>query len=98
MTASSSTPSSAHAPATLLQVRDLVIEFIDRGKVTNRPVRGIQLEIGAREVLGVVGETGCGKSISAHAILGTLPEQAKVSGRVEFEGVDQLTLRRRRER
>ncbi|MBI2243121.1 MAG: ABC transporter ATP-binding protein [Nocardioides sp.] len=79
------------APA-LLQVRDLQIEFLDRGRVTNRPVRGVQLEIGSQEVLGVVGETGCGKSITANAILGTLPEQARATGRIEFGGVEQLSL------
>ncbi len=76
----------------LLQVRDLSVEFLDRGRVSNRPVRGVELEIGQREVLGVVGETGCGKSITAHAILGTLPEQARARGQVHFDGVEQLTL------
>ncbi len=76
----------------LLQVRDLAIEFLDRGRVSNRPVRGIELEIGQGEVLGVVGETGCGKSITAHAILGTLPDQARATGQVHFNGVEQLTL------
>ena len=51
-------------------------------------MRGIELEIGQGEVLGVVGETGCGKSITAHAILGTLPDQARATG--------QVALRRRR--
>ena len=76
----------------LLSVRDLAIEFLDRGRVSNRPVRGIELEIGEGEVLGVVGETGCGKSITAHAILGTLPDQARATGQVLFNGVEQLTL------
>jgi len=84
-------PAEPAAPA-LLQVRDLQIEFTDRGRVTNRPVRGVQLEIGEGEVLGVVGETGCGKTITAHAILGTLPDQARVTGRVDFAGVEQLGL------
>lgn len=76
----------------LLRVRDLAIEFTDRGRVTNRPVRGVELQIGEREVLGVVGETGCGKSITAHAILGTLPAQARATGEILFDGVEQLTL------
>ena len=41
----------------------------------NRPVRGIELEIGPGEVLGVVGETGCGKSITGLAVLGSLPDR-----------------------
>lgn len=76
----------------LLDVRDLVIEFTDRGRVTNRPVRGVNLEIGEREFVGVVGETGCGKTITAHAILGTLPEAARTSGEIRFAGVEQLSL------
>ncbi|MER6936578.1 ABC transporter ATP-binding protein [Nocardioides sp. NPDC127514] len=76
----------------LLHVRDLSIEFVERRRVTNRPVRGAEFEIGRGEVLGIVGETGCGKSITAHAILGTLPPQARTSGQVFFDGEDQLTL------
>ncbi len=76
----------------LLQVRDLSIEFTDRGRITNRPVRGVDLEVGDGEVLGVVGETGCGKSITAHAILGTLPDQARAAGEILFAGVEQLAL------
>ena len=77
----------------LLQVSDLEVEFHDRGAVTNRPVRGIELEVRRGEVLGIVGETGCGKSITAQAILGVLPsESSRTTGRISFEGVDQLAL------
>lgn len=76
----------------LLQMLDLTIEFVDRGRVSNRPVRGLELEIGQGEVLGVVGETGCGKSLTAQAILGILPEQARATGQIVFAGVEQLGL------
>ena len=46
-------------------------------------------------MLGIVGETGCGKSITAQAILGTLPPQARTTGRVVFDGVEQLGLSER---
>ena len=72
----------------LVDVNDLVIEFSDRGKVTNRPVRGIDLSIKRGEVLGVVGETGCGKSITAQAILGLLPSGARATGQIVFDGSD----------
>ncbi len=91
MTRGSSTSAVPSTPV-LLDVRDLEIVFTDRGRVTNRPVRGVQFEIGEREVVGMVGETGCGKTITAHAILGTLPEQATATGHVAFAGVEQLSL------
>ncbi len=76
----------------LLEVSDLEVEFHDRGATTNRPVRGIELQVGRGEVLGIVGETGCGKSITAQAILGVLPPQSRTTGRIVFDGVDQLAL------
>ncbi|MFC6286929.1 ABC transporter ATP-binding protein [Nocardioides sp. GCM10027113] len=77
----------------LLEVKDLQVEFHDRGAVTNRPVRGIELQVGRGEVLGIVGETGCGKSITAQAVLGVLPAQGcRTTGQIVFDGVDQLAL------
>jgi peptide/nickel transport system ATP-binding protein len=74
----------------LLTVEDLRIEFVDRGAVTNTPVRGIDLTIGRNEIVGVVGETGCGKSLTGLAVLGLLPVGARASGRVLLDGADQL--------
>jgi peptide/nickel transport system ATP-binding protein len=65
-------------------VRNLAVEFVDRGTVTNRPLRGIDLEIQPGEILGVVGESGCGKSLTGLAILGLLPKGARVSGDIIF--------------
>lgn len=81
----------------LLSVRDLEIEFVDRGHVTNRPIRGVSFDVARGEVLGIVGETGCGKSLTGLSVLGLLPPGARSSGTVDLAGVDLLTLPERAE-
>jgi len=76
----------------LLRVEDLRVEFwTNRGTV--HAVNGISFEIGAGETLGIVGESGCGKSVTALALLGILARAGRVtSGRAMFECRDLLTL------
>ncbi|REJ04231.1 ABC transporter ATP-binding protein [Microbacterium bovistercoris] len=73
----------------LLRVDDLEIAFAERGRLTNRPVRGISFTIAPGEVLGIVGETGCGKSLTGLAVLGMLPAGAQPSGRILLDGDEQ---------
>ena len=73
----------------LLRIDELEIAFEERGSLTNRPVRGITLAVAPREVVGIVGETGCGKSLTGLAVLGLLPKGAVPSGRVLIDGVEQ---------
>jgi len=73
----------------LLTVQDLAVEFVERGAITNRPLRGIDMAILPGEILGVVGETGCGKSLTGLAILGLLPAGARRSGRIAIDGTEQ---------
>lgn len=73
----------------LLRVDELEIAFAERGRLTNRPVRGVSFTVGAGEVLGIVGETGCGKSLTGLAVLGMLPSGARPGGRIVLEGVEQ---------
>ena len=75
-----------------LKVTDLAVEFtVD--KKTVKPISGVSFEIKAGEVLGVVGETGSGKSLMAHAIMGLTPlVGGKVTGSVQFEDKDLLTI------
>ncbi len=73
----------------LLRIEGLEVAFAERGEMTNRPVRGITLSVAPREVVGIVGETGCGKSLTALAVLGLLPKGAVPSGRVILDGVVQ---------
>ncbi len=69
----------------LLQVRDLAVEFpTDDGIVS--AVRGVSFDLRRGEVLGIVGESGCGKSVTNLAIMGLLPKTARVSGSVRIGG------------
>ena len=49
-------------------------------------VRGMSFSLERGETLGLIGESGCGKSITALALLGLLPESAVVSGSIRFDG------------
>jgi peptide/nickel transport system ATP-binding protein len=73
----------------LLDVRDLSVRF-DTDDGTVHAVDKVSFELGPGEVLGVVGESGCGKSVTMMAILGLLPETATVSGEASFDGLDLL--------
>ncbi|GMU40770.1 MAG: oligopeptide ABC transporter ATP-binding protein OppF [Chloroflexota bacterium] len=79
------------ADAPLLEVRDLSVTFhTPRGTV--RAVRHASLTLHRGEVLGIVGESGCGKSTVAFATLGYLPGTAEVGGEIRFEGRDIVTI------
>jgi oligopeptide/dipeptide ABC transporter ATP-binding protein len=65
--------------------------WTDRGTI--HAVNGISFEIAAGETLGIVGESGCGKSVTSLALLGILPRAGRVTGgRAMFAGRDLLAL------
>ena len=84
---------SAAEPGSLLEVRDLRTYFTTDGGLA-RAVDGIALTIPARGTLGLVGESGCGKSVTALSILRLIPSPPGkiVSGSILFEGKNLLTL------
>ena len=62
----------------LLRVDDLRVQFwTERGTI--HAVNGISFDIGAGETLGIVGESGCGKSVTSLALLGLLPRAGRVT-------------------
>jgi peptide/nickel transport system ATP-binding protein len=72
-------------------VQDLHVTFgSEAGDV--RAVRGVSYDLHPGEVLGIVGESGSGKSVSAMAILGLLPDNARVAGSVKLRGRELLGL------
>ncbi|NUP53561.1 MAG: ABC transporter ATP-binding protein [Catenulispora sp.] len=75
----------------LLSVRDLHVTFSsEAGDV--RAVRGVSYDLHPGEVLGIVGESGSGKSVSSMAVLGLLPDNARVTGSVQLAGRELLGL------
>ena len=76
----------------LLAVRDLVTELL-AGNKTIRPVDGVSFDIGSGESYALLGESGCGKSITALSLMRLLPDGGRiVSGSVQLAGEDILTL------
>lgn len=77
----------------LLEIKDLCVQFESDGTVT-RAVDGVSLKLDRGEVLGVVGESGCGKSATAMSIprLLPMPPAHITQGSVLFDGLELLTL------
>jgi peptide/nickel transport system ATP-binding protein len=76
----------------MLDVRDLSVTFSRRGQRTVRAVDGVSFSVDAGQVVGLVGESGCGKSVTSLAIMGLLPKQRGVTigGVADFDGTDLL--------
>ncbi|WP_418605582.1 dipeptide ABC transporter ATP-binding protein [Georgenia sp. SUBG003] len=73
----------------VLQVEDLDVRFPSEDGAVHA-VRGVNFSVGAGEVLGIVGESGSGKSVTSMAVMGLLPETARVSGSVRLHGEELL--------
>ena len=77
----------------ILQVKDLVTAFKSEEGIATA-VNGVSFDIRKGEVLGLVGESGCGKSVTSLSIMRLLPKPAGsiVSGQILFDGMDLATL------
>ena len=75
--------------APLLEVRDLSTHFFNQDGIT-RAVDGLSFHLEAQETVGIVGESGCGKTVTALSILKLLPPRLGriIGGRILFEGLD----------
>lgn len=75
----------------LLSVRNLRVALqTSHGDL--EALRGVNFEMQRGDTLGLIGESGCGKSLTALAVMGLLPERAKVSGAIELNGTDLTQL------
>ena len=78
----------------LLDVRELSVRFAsDDGPV--QAVDDVSFRLGHGEIVALVGESGCGKSVTAMAVLGLLPSSADVTGSIEFAGRELTGLAKR---
>jgi peptide/nickel transport system ATP-binding protein len=83
----------------LLDVSNLSVTFRRRGQRDVHAVDGVSFTVDSGQVVGLVGESGCGKSVTALAVTGLLPDRGvEVSGRAAFDGVDLLTMDPRQRR
>jgi peptide/nickel transport system ATP-binding protein len=85
--------------ATLLEVRELCVDFPQRRGGSLRALDGVSFDIAPGEILGVVGESGAGKSLTGAAIIGLLDAPGRVSGgeiRLEGQRIDDLPPERMR--
>jgi len=76
--------------APLLEVRDLSISFPRHGDV--HVVDSVNFTVRPSETMALVGESGCGKSITSLAIMGLLDTRATITGEILFDGRDLLTM------
>jgi oligopeptide/dipeptide ABC transporter ATP-binding protein len=74
----------------LLEVSDLTVAFRSRHAATVEVVRGVSFDLDRGQRLGLVGESGCGKSTTLLALMGLLPPNAVVGGSILLDGVDIL--------
>ncbi|TQJ23214.1 peptide/nickel transport system ATP-binding protein [Micromonospora sp. A202] len=86
------TTASAGTAAPVLAIRDLSVSFpTETGTVS--AVDGVSLDLASGEIVGMVGESGCGKSVTAMSIAGLLPGSARVTGSVRLDGVELVGAR-----
>jgi oligopeptide/dipeptide ABC transporter ATP-binding protein len=77
----------------VLALDDVRVDFAtSEGRLS--ALAGVSFEVAEGEILGLVGESGCGKSTLANAVLGLLPESARVGGRIAYRGRDLTAMGR----
>ncbi|MTD22103.1 ATP-binding cassette domain-containing protein [Pseudomonas sp. CCM 7891] len=77
---------AAATKKTLLMVKDLYVSFPTKGAEKATVVNGLSYEISEGETLGVVGESGCGKTMTSLSLMGLVPGRGEVTGEINFNG------------
>ena len=86
-------PTTGHGQEPLLSVRDLRVTFTRQGEEPFIAVDGVSFDVRPGQTVGLVGESGCGKSVTSLAIMGLLPKRGNnVEGEATFEGTNLLAL------
>ncbi|RLP95327.1 ABC transporter ATP-binding protein [Micromonospora sp. BL4] len=92
MTTAERAGAAATVATPVLAVRDLSVSFpTETGNVS--AVDGVSLDLAPGEIVGMVGESGCGKSVTAMSIAGLLPGSARISGSVRLNGTELVGTR-----
>jgi len=76
----------------LLEVADLRVT-LDTARGPADALRGVSFAIDRGDTVGLIGESGCGKSITALALMGLLPEGARIAGSIRLDGLELVGLR-----
>ncbi|MFM8306303.1 MAG: ATP-binding cassette domain-containing protein, partial [Microcystis aeruginosa] len=76
----------------MLEIKDLKIAYPTELSSPSWAINGVSFSIGKGKTLGLVGESGCGKSTIGKAILRLLPNHTHVEGEINFEGRSLLSL------
>jgi len=86
-----STDRSRAPQAPVLEVDELTVRFARRGEVGTQAVDGVSFSVAPGETVGLVGESGCGKSVTSLAVMGLLPQRGvQVGGSVRLDGQELL--------
>lgn len=81
--------------APVLSVQNLTVDFTTRSGMVH-VLEDVSFDIGAGEIIGIIGESGSGKSVTAYTVMGILDNAARIrSGAIAFEGRDVLKMDRR---
>lgn len=86
-------------PSRLLEIKNLCLGFPGRGKTFTKILKNLDISVREGELLGIIGNSGSGKSMTSLAITGLLPREAQITdGEILFEGKDLLKMKSRERR
>ncbi|HSD84160.1 MAG TPA: ATP-binding cassette domain-containing protein, partial [Anaerolineae bacterium] len=93
------TDRTANPTEPLLRVRHLTMEFVSAASAPARAVEDVSFDVYPGQTLGLVGESGCGKTTTMLSIMRLLPAAGRItSGEVLFDGIDLLRITERQMR